>query len=69
MRPPMLVDLSAERAELRDQFHLAQRAHREAIIGMGRVLKDMALSREVMAHADLVLTWQELPEAEPPKNY
>jgi hypothetical protein len=51
-----LADLSVEWAALRELFHQAQLAHREAIESRAQLVKDIAQSREVMARADLLLT-------------
>ena len=56
MRPPKPADLSVERAELRELFHQAQLARIEVIVSRSRLVGDIAQSREVMAHADFVLT-------------
>lgn len=53
----MLVDLSVERAALRELFHQAQLAQMEVIASRARLVADIAQSRELMAHADFVLTW------------
>ena len=49
-------DLSIERAALRERFHLAQLARMEVITSRARLDEDIAQSRELMAHADFVLT-------------
>ena len=51
------ADLPDDRAALRERFQQAQRAHMEVIISRARLLKDIAQSRELMAHTDFVLTW------------
>lgn len=56
MMAPKPADLSVERAALRELFHQAQLARREAIESRAHLVKDIAQSREVMARADLVLT-------------
>jgi hypothetical protein len=53
---PMLADLSVERATLRERFRQAQLARVEVIASRARLLADIAQSRELMAHADFVLT-------------
>ena len=45
-----------QRATLKERFRLAQRARRETIAMRARVLEDIVQSRELMAHADFVLT-------------
>ena len=57
MRPLMLADLSVARASLRDLFHQAQLAHMEVIVTRARLVADIAESRELMAHADFLLTF------------
>jgi len=44
------------RREIREQFHQAQRAHMEVTEISARLVKDIAESQELMAHADFVLT-------------
>ena len=57
MRPLMLADLSVVRASLQDLFHQAQLARMEVIVSRSRLVADIAQSRELMAHADFVLTF------------
>ena len=49
-------DPSVDRAILRERFHLAQFARMEVIATRARLVEDVAQSRELMAHADFVLT-------------
>ena len=56
MRPPKPADLSVERAALRDLFHQANLARLEVIASRVRLVADIAQSRELMAHADFLLT-------------
>ena len=44
------------RREIREQFRQAQRAHMEVTEIRTRLVKDIAESHELMAHADFVLT-------------
>ena len=53
----VLADLSVVRASLRDLFHQAQLARMEVIASRARLVADIAQSRELMAHADFVLTF------------
>ena len=57
MRPLMLADLSVVRAVLRERFRQAQLARMEVILSRARLLEDIAQCRELMAHADFVLTF------------
>ena len=50
------VDLSVERAALRERFHEAQRGRMEVIASRARLLEDIVQSRELMARADFLLT-------------
>ena len=53
----MLTDLSVERASLRERFRQAQLARMELIASRARLVQDIAQSRDLMAHADFVLTF------------
>ena len=53
----MRIDLSVERAKLRERFQQAQLAHMEAIASRARLVEDIAQLRELMAHADFLLTF------------
>jgi len=57
MRPPTRADLAVERAELRDRFRQAQLARMEMILSRARLVADIVQSRELMSHADFVLTF------------
>jgi hypothetical protein len=52
----MLADLSVERAALRERFRLAQLTHMEVIASRARLIENIAQSRELIAHADFLLT-------------
>jgi len=52
----MRADFSFQRAALRDLFQSAQRAHMEVTSSKARLVEDLTQSRELMEHADLLLT-------------
>ena len=52
-----LADLSVERAALRQLFRQTQLARMEVIVTRARLVADIAQSRELMAHADYLLTF------------
>ena len=49
-------DLSVERATLRERFQQAQLARMEVIASRARLVEDTSQSRELIAHADFLLT-------------
>lgn len=55
-RRPCWVDFSSEWAELRERFQEVQRVRMEVVLSGARLVKDIAQSRELMAHADFLLT-------------
>lgn len=51
------ADLSVKRAALRELFRQTQLARIEVIVSRARLVADIAQSRELMAHADFLLTF------------
>jgi len=51
------ADLSVKRAALRELFRQTQLARMEVIVSRARLVADIAQSRELMTHADFLLTF------------